>query len=257
MRQPSELENSFLLEQFHGFYSEVIRQKEIARKQARGAASPQPREDSPESGKHPIFIRLSQLLEQQAVESRQRGGEYGAGIFHDAQFVMAALADEVFLNLDWPGKTSWEKHLLEAAFFGTQSSGEIFFDRLDVFLTENDSGRTELAAVYFMALSLGFLGKFRDQKEGRSQLDHYRKQLYLLIFNRSPGWLSEQRQLFSEPYAYTLSQESGKKLPPIRRWIWAIGIVALLFLTASQMVWTHVTRDLSQTANQIISESGK
>ena len=44
---------------------------------------------------------------------RRTGGEYASALYRRAQYVMAALADETFLYLDWPGRDAWRANLLE------------------------------------------------------------------------------------------------------------------------------------------------
>jgi hypothetical protein len=68
--------------------------------------------------------RLQTLLEMQALEAGRRGGEYGVLYYKEAQYVMAALADEIFLTLDWTGRDTWRSDLLETRLFGTYDAGE-------------------------------------------------------------------------------------------------------------------------------------
>ena len=104
--------------------------------------------------------RLLLLFEHQARDA----GTYGSEFYREAQYVMAALADEVFLQLDWEGRNYWLSNLIESQIFQTHISGELFFQRLDRILQERDPALRELAAVYFMALSMGFRGRYRGTK---------------------------------------------------------------------------------------------
>ena len=253
---PTELENSFLLKQFNDFYQEVIRQKAVVKQLSDGPTNGQAGDDgaSARDGLHSIQIRLMDLLEEQVLESRRRGGEYGVNYYKKAQYVMAALADEIFLNLRWEGRGLWKSNLLEYKFFGTHMAGEILFEKIDDLLKQRDPAMIEIAAVYLLSLSLGFRGKYRDKDDG-GQIDHYRNQLYIMIFQRNPAMFSETKTLFPETYEYTLDQGSGMRLPYIRRWVGVIVLLIVLFVGISHGIWEHSTRDLIKIAEDIIRGS--
>lgn len=250
-------ENSVLLRQFHKFYSEVIRWKDLARSSGREYSpevSPGGEEEPPpetEGGVETIHLRLKSLLEEQALEAGSRGGEYGAGFYREAQYVMASLADETFLNLDWEGRENWKANLLEFSLFGTHIAGDLLFQKLDRLLSDRDPAVSPLAAVYLQALSLGFRGKYRGMDDG-GKLDYYRHQLFNFIFHKNPDLLSETKRLFPESYAHTLSEGGGKKLPYLKAWIVLIVLLILLILAVSHGMWVHVTADLRQIIQQIL-----
>jgi type VI secretion system protein ImpK len=200
-------------------------------------------------------VKLYGLLEQQALEAGRRGGEYGASYYREAQYIMAALADEIFLNLDWDGKEFWKRNLLEFRLFGTNAAGEVFFQRLDRHLQERDPARVEMTALYHLALSLGFQGKYRGADDLAERMEHYRRQLFQMMFHKNPDLVKDQPNLFAEPYAYTLSHDTGKRIPHIRRWLGVIGVILFLFLIVSHVIWVRWTHDLGTIAQQIITES--
>ena len=250
-----ELENSLLLNQFHEFYGEVIRQKRIIQS-ARESFSPVEVSESEEApsenqGTHAVPLKLLSLLEEQALEAGRRGGEYGVRFYKEAQYIMAALADEIFLNMDWEGKEAWKSNLLEFKLFGTHVAGELFFQKLDKLLTDRDPAFTEMAAVYHQALSLGFRGKFRDMDD-EGKLDYYRRQLFTFIFHKNPELLSMERHLYPEAYAHTLVEGGSKRLPYVKRWIVVLVLLIIVFFIVSQAIWVHVTEDLWQVIHQIL-----
>ena len=250
-----ELERSLLLKQFYDFYSEVICQKKIAQSYAEiplPEQAPEPEEaPSEEPGTQTVSRTLMSLLEEQALESGRRGGEYGVSFYKEAQYIMAALADEIFLNMDWEGREAWKSGLLEFKLFGTHVAGELFFQKLDKLLTNRDPAFVEIAALYLQSLSLGFRGKFRDiDDEGK--LDYYRRQLFSFIFHKNPGLLNPDRLLYSEAYAHTLTEGEGKKLPYVKRWIIVVALLVLAFLGISHGIWANVTEDLKQVILQVL-----
>jgi len=251
---PSQLESSYLLTQFHEFYSEVIRFKEEIRSASRIFTVEEPSQEELESRvtARSINQRLLSILEQQAIEAGRRGGEYGATFYKEAQYVMAILGDEIFLRMDWEGKEEWKSNLLEYKLFGTHTAGDLFFQKLGKLLTERDPTFIEIALVYHLALSLGFQGKFRDMDD-RGQIDYFRRQLFAFIFHRNSDLLGESKLLFPEAYAYTLDEGTGKKLPHVRRWVGVVILVFIVFLILSHGLWIHLTDDLKWIIQQILS----
>ncbi len=315
----TELRQSFLLEQFRGFYDEVIALKRAVQRGGAGLEAPpvgfapavappdpfqpvqpvQPAPSTPppppgpahpspdELGKDergrdatepgeatvpeagtapsvpsrerdmadPIRRHLISVLEGQVPESRRRGGEYGVGYYRDAQYAMAALADEIFLTLDWPGREAWRGRLLEYELFGSYTAGETLFERVDRLLKDRDPADGELAAVYLLSLALGFRGKFRDADDG-GQIEYYRRQLFGFLYQGRPDLDREDRRLFSEAYAHTLTRDEGERLPYIRRWLWLMLGIVLVFLLASVVVWEVFTADLGREVADLLRRFG-
>ena len=250
-----ELENSLLLKQFYDFYSEVIRKKKIAQSHAEVSLlerAPEPEElPSEQESVKTVSLTLLSILEEQALEAGRRGGEYGVSFYKEAQYIMAALADEIFLNMDWEGREAWKSGLLEFKLFGTHVAGELFFQKLDKLLTDRDPAFVEIAALYLQVLSLGFRGKFRDMDD-EGKLDYYRRQLFSFIFHKNPDLLNMDRLLYPEAYAHTLAEGEGKKLPYAKRWIIVLVLLVFAFLVASHAIWAHVTEDLKQVIQQLL-----
>ena len=204
---------------------------------------------------YPVHVKLLSLLKHQAHEARRYGGEYGVTFHREAQYVMAALADEIFLHLGWEGKEAWKTNLLEFRLFDSHVAGDLFFQKLDALLQNRDPAMVEMAAVYLLALSLGFRGKFRDTGD-EGQLDFYRNQLFTFMFRRNPDILNESKRLFPETYDYTLKQGGAEKLPYIRRWIGLIIILIILYLIISHGIWKYVIGDLIEMVETIFKEVG-
>lgn len=249
--------DTFLLEQFREFYSEVVRLKrrvsldvwiyedEAPEETAEDAAA----EHSPSA----VWQRLLTLLERQSLTARRRGGEFGESFYREAQYVMAALADETFLHLDWRGSQSWGSNLLESRLFQTHRAGDRVFERLDEILAGRDPVHIDLAKVYLLDLALGFQGRYRGQSEGPRQLAAYRQELLEFISEREPEFREGVRQIFPDAYASTLDQGSGIQLPHLQTWRWvAIGALAL-WVGLAGWAWYALTIDLRPIANRIIN----
>src|SRR5262245_3501725 len=109
-------EQSILLTHFKTFYAEVIQLKNQVTSDIKAVNAEQ--KESEMEGQLPatttVWQHLVVILEQQAQAHGAGVREYGAEVYRDAQYVMAALADETFLHLEWTGKTAWRTNLLES-----------------------------------------------------------------------------------------------------------------------------------------------
>ena len=245
--------DSFLLTQFREFYSEVVRLKR--RVQAgTWAFSPEdvvePGADDHQAGTA-VWQQLLTVLEQQERIAGRKGGEYGVALYKDAQYVMATLADEIFLHLDWEGREAWKAHLLETKLFHSHSAGEHLFEKIEQLLLEPDPVFRDLAKVYLMALALGFQGKFRGTDDA-GQIDHHRRRLFAFIAHREPDILNESRHLFPETYSHTLDGGRARQLPDTRKWIALLVGVVLTLGVISSGLWRHLTMDLYNVINRIL-----
>jgi len=252
---------SFLLTQFREFYREVARLKRtveyaapvssaeeaavtatVAAAVAGGPPVEAPEPAATEAGPavSGVWQHLLSLLERQALEAGQ-GGAFAYEVYREAQYVMAALADEVFLHLEWEGKSSWP--LLESRLFQSHVAGEEIFVRLDRLLQRRDPFYLDLAAVYFMALSLGFRGKYRGH-EDRERIE-YRRRLFQMIYRRDPKLFTATAPLFPQAYQYTLDKSDVKKLPAQWTWMWLIAAVLILWIAFAQYSWSAATSRVS------------
>lgn len=245
---------SFLLDEFREFYREVVRLKRRVSRDSWVYEESDPERDAEPGERSPtaVWQRLLGVLERQALTARRRGGEFGADFYRDAQYLMAALADEIFLHLDWRGSESWSSNLLETKLFGSHRAGEAVFQRLDDLLAGRNPVDLDLAKVYLLVLALGFQGKFRGQPDGMRQLTTYRQEILELIFEREPQFREGVRELFPEAYASTLDQGRSDLLPHFRNWKWAaLGAVGL-WLVISGWVWWVLTDDLRTAIETIL-----
>src|SRR5215472_3039905 len=90
--------------EFQDFYSEVIR---LRRQAETGIGLPPLDTRSGRPGEaHAVYIsgRLAGLMERQSLFAGRSVGEIGFGLYREVQYVMAALADETFLRLEWQGR---------------------------------------------------------------------------------------------------------------------------------------------------------
>ncbi len=248
-----------LLAHFHEFYSVLMDLKNSAKSGGwvfQGEAIPEERlENMPEnevsSGR--IFQTLVTLFERQEINAGKTGGEMGGRLYREALFIMAAMADEVFLTMDWAGQTAWSKFLLETKFFGSNAGGDIFYEKMDNILQDRDSVYMEVATMGLLSLSLGFRGRFHGVND-EGVINNYKKQLYSFIYNRQPDLTLETKKLFPESYLHTIKQDAKVSIPGLKKWYgFLIGLFTVLF-GISYTIWHNMTSDISKIVLQILGQ---
>lgn len=238
-----------LLSQFREFHAELLRIKDALRS-GNWSAAPVAGDENPDVVLR-VHHRLRLVLDRQAVDAARHGGSYGAGLYREAQYVMAALADEVLLHLiEWEGRRRWRDHLLEMALFQSQIAGERIFARLDDMLVAGSHAEADLAAVYLVALSLGFRGKYRGIDDA-GVLRNYRQRLRALIRRGEPGAEDPDQPLFEEAYAYTIRHGVPVRLPHTRPWLVAWAVFAIGYLVVQQILWNSVRAPVAEIVDRV------
>lgn len=156
----------------------------------------------------------------------------GSSPARDAQYVMAAVADDVFVQLPWSGSREWMLHPLELELFGSRSAGQVVFDRLDALLEQQHGDTRGLAAVYLTALALGFKGMYGERPGGDRLLASYRERLQAAL-----GTAPLPGMLLPESGRVPLPSSPGQLLPSPGAWRWAVIGVAGAWLIVSTLVW--------------------
>ncbi|HEX7242631.1 MAG TPA: DotU family type IV/VI secretion system protein [Longimicrobiaceae bacterium] len=247
---------SFVLAAFREFYGEVIALRDrVLSDPWAGALRAQGDDERRERGiaaAQELCGRLVALAERQGREARRLGLEGGAGTYREAQYVMAALADEVFLGLDWEGREAWGAGPLESRLFGSYFAGEMFFRRVDDLLRDQQEVDREIAAVYLMALSLGFQGRYRGTAR-IGELERYRRELFPFVFGRQPTLHEGGRTLFPQASAHTLEDPARLRLPPVAPWVAAVAAMVLVYLLVAHGLWLDATRGLAEANADIAS----
>ena len=250
----------FVLAKFRSFYNEVIRDKHqksdvisgfaTAVMGAGGATT----DSDPEFAAQLLSKRLSEMLELQAAESNWTGGD-AAKYYPEAQYAMVALADETFATIDWVGRSSWHKYMLEPKMYGTRGAEIEFFKRIDRLLKEapDEKGARDLARLYLMVIASGYRGKFRVPNV-RRPLAEYRRRLYEYSHQMDPLELyGRERRVFPQASAHTLVSRSVGRFSPTQRWVAVVVVLAALYIGVSHYAWTRVSADLRDVMSRIQS----
>lgn len=277
------IRNFDLVEGFMEFYAEVARHKrqvqEAMAAQAAEGDAPKPLSEQrtpPALDPERILQRLQDVLEAQALATARRGLDFMVAQQREAHYVMAALADDVFLyELDWPGRGAWRENVLENRVFGTRYAGERIFDRIEKLLNTRNRREIELAPVYLLALSLGFKGRMRFEDEGGKEkdssrrerdgmrggdgkgLETLRRKLFEIAFDRPADLGRPDRRLTPAAYGRALKGEASSRFRAGFHWSYAVAIILAAFMLVQGLVWTLSTSALTEAADQaLISARG-
>jgi type VI secretion system protein ImpK len=245
--------SSFIVECFEEFYREILKHRNFVISKPWQKTETQG-ESSPQATAEYILSRLQTFLEEQSLTAKYGGNSFAENYYEEAKFIMVSLADEIFLNLDWPGKRYWEFNLLEQRIYNTHSAGQVFFERLDELLTNKDPVRADLAVLYLNALGLGFQGKYRHFNDAGA-LNSYRKRLFVFINRREPYLFQKKIHLFPDAYVHTLEGSEVKELPNLRNWYLIFAGIGLSYFFVSYVIWYSATSDIMKIVNRIIASN--
>ena len=248
-------QQSFLLEFFNSFFDEVVRQKKraIIAAQRPDTSAPQMGVDATHRLVESIAEVLEGLLAKQHTQVLHQGGEYAVTLYRELQYVMVALADEIFLSFKWAGRNFWEEKILEERVFNSHISGERVFERMEELLLNHKGDKDDLAKAYLFALGLGFKGKYREDPQA---IATYKRRLFLLTAHHHQRIAEPEFLLFTPAYGQLLESDAVRFLPNARIWhtVLYVCLVSLMFI--SYVFWYSATHELEAVAHQIISISG-
>lgn len=252
---------TFLYSKFRAFYNEIIRFRHQRTEFAAGFATALLSEavtmqENPDIAAESLSRKLTELLELQAAEAKWMGGEMALR-YPEAQFAMAALADEVFTHFDWDGRTAWPGYLLEPRLFRTHGAPYELFRRIDKLLKEapNTPVSRDLARVYLLVIAAGFQGKYRPFGLTRA-LAEYRQRLYEYIYRDDALMLyAPERTLMPEVAARTLAGQAVSRLSGAQRWAAILVFLMVGYTVVAHLAWSRVSSDLADVTSRIIVDS--
>jgi len=251
----------FLLAKFRAFYNEIIRfqhqHSEFTAGFATAVMSFESGEvGSPDAAAEGLSKRLADLLDLQMAEAKWMGGEAGER-YPDAQYAMAALADEIFTHTEWEGSSAWPKFSLERKVYKTHAAEVELFKRIDRLL--KDSPDTEvardLARVYLLVLAAGFQGKWRPFGLTRP-IAEYRRRLYEYIHREDPLMLyAPERRVFPDATSRTLAGEAVARFSTAQRWAAILVFLVVSYTVVAHIAWSRASADLKDVTTRIKSGS--
>ncbi|HEU4995544.1 MAG TPA: DotU family type IV/VI secretion system protein [Gemmatimonadaceae bacterium] len=247
----------FLFAKFRAFYNEVIRFQHQKSEFSAGFATAMiadGEDPGPETAANALSRRLCELLELQAAEAKWMGGE-AAERYPDAQYVMAALADEVFTYSEWEGQSAWPKYRLEQRIYRTHAAEVDVFARIDTLLKDapETAVARDLARVYLLVLAAGFLGKWRPFGLTRAVAE-YRRRLYEYIHSGDALLLyASDRRVFPDAVSRTLEGHAVARFSAAQRWAAILAVLATIYFVVAHVAWSSSSSDLRDVTSRIKS----
>jgi type VI secretion system protein ImpK len=108
----------------------------------------------------PSTTVLRQQIANMFERMKQRAAEVGVTSedIREAQYPLAAFLDEQILKTQWGGRYEWQQQPLQLQWFGENTAGDNFFERMSVLARQPT--RAHVAEVYVLCLAHGFQGRF-------------------------------------------------------------------------------------------------
>lgn len=225
-----------LVDAFSAFYAEAVRLKRLV------ISSPQP------PTADTIKEKLLDLFEAQAAGVGRKLADYEIRVFQEAQYLMVAMADEVFLRLEWAGRSAWSQKPMESQIFRSHDAGERFFRRLDEVLGGRATASTEILTVYLTALALGFSGRYGSASP---RPEEYRLRLSAHLSRVDPDLVLPEPDLVPQAHEHTLAGEKRSLLPSFSAGIIPLVVVFVGWIVIAQIVWAYRTSEVNTQLDRI------
>lgn len=131
-----------------------------------------------------IWSILNNLIVNEKKEAEHNLSQNELKSIIEVIFVLVSMIDEFFMRKEKAIADFWNKNLLEFQYFNTRSSGNTFFDKLDVAFQNPADKNKSVLFVYLLSLNMGFKGKFFGV-EKEKEIIFYKRSLYSIIFNKN------------------------------------------------------------------------
>jgi len=137
-----------------------------------------------------LYGRATQAL--RTFEQQARAAGVPMEHMRPAHFALCAAIDDAVLNTPWGAASGWTRRPLAAAFHPGEGA-DAFFDILARLMAE-PSPPLPVIEIFYLTLSLGFMGRYRQAPRGAAELDRVRATANALIVGQkaapdlSPRW---------------------------------------------------------------------
>lgn len=160
-----------------------------------------------------------------------------------ASYALCSLLDEAVLATPWGAHSFWVHQSLLVKFHGDAWGGEKFFEFLDKLVVQPGT-HLHLIEFFWLALNLGFKGKYGVINQGANSLEEKRLELYQLI-QRVRG--DYDRDLSAHWQGFQDARIAITHYLPI----WVIGVGTLLFLVLAYLGFAYA---LNQHSDPVARE---
>ena len=127
-------------------------------------------------------LRRQTLTEMRQFESDARRMGVSNDTVIAARYVLCAALDEAVLATPWGSQSEWAQHPLLVALHREAWGGEKFFEMMDRISPDPDR-HIDLMELQYLALALGFKGKYHLDPRGQEKLSSVQHDLYRKIRN--------------------------------------------------------------------------
>ncbi|MFO1272951.1 MAG: DotU family type VI secretion system protein [Rubrivivax sp.] len=139
-----------------------------------------------------------------------------------ARYILCTLLDEAASSTPWGGSGAWGAQSLLVQFHNEGWGGEKVFQLLSR-LAENPAQHRNLLELVWVALSLGFEGRYRVLDNGKAQLDSVRERLVQMLRGQRAA---PERQL--SPQWQGVAEAPRGLVDGIPLWVVAVAVALLL-----------------------------
>ena len=105
-------------------------------------------------------IQINGLLSELEARAREEG--FDSSDTSLVKYALVALIDETILTSKWALKDAWMGNPLQMEHFNEFAAGEEFYTKLEQFRGSTDPAKLGVLEVYYLAMALGFRGKYGD-----------------------------------------------------------------------------------------------
>ncbi len=241
------IDQNFFKIYFQEFYDKVLYCKNIALN----------KDDLNSEDVNNLSDILFNLLKDQETVVSSATNSFVFNIYKELQYLMAGLADEIFLSLNWPVqyKDYWNNHLIEYKIFQTHIAGEQIFTRIDNILSKHEM-QNLLIPIYIQILSLGFYGKYRigyTVDEEPQEISHYKKQLFDVLYNISILENKDEVGLFPETKLYTIVNKNIIRNNTFIKWGMILAGTLFTYVLLSYWMWSIQLNDIYVMIDNILN----
>jgi type VI secretion system protein ImpK len=173
---------------------------------------------------NPQALRASLAESVQRFESAARAQNLPNEQIVAARYVLCTLLDESASSTPWGGSGAWSSQSLLVQFHNEGWGGEKVFQLLTR-LAENPAQHRNLLELVWVALSLGFEGRYRVLDNGRQQLDSVRERLAQMLRQQSGA---AEKTLSSQWQGVAAAPQRLRDGIPM--WAVAAGVALLLMI---------------------------
>ena len=192
--------------------------------------------------------RVSRMIGARTLDLSHSTNTTTRAATDELRYLMAALADELLLSRDWPGRSRFTETLIETRLFGSSVAGDVIFERIDAQLAGKADVSPAMAPLYLFAISVGFEGRHRGLKADDA-LQPLKDALFELIYRREAQLGAKRadqidagdRVLSPQAYRYALSNIVPVKFFRFSRGVLAFIGTMLLLVALSQVAWRWTT----------------